>query len=172
VLDGSEKDGQSVTADWALAQEPIDGVRIQEIRSVLTGSGYVTEIFRRDWELGDGTVDQVFQTTLSPGAVSAWHCHVNTTDRLMVNVGRMRIVLYDAREGSPTAGRLTHHLFGTPRPALVVVPPLVWHGVQNIGPGDAALINVVDAAYDYEDPDHWRLPADSPEIPYRFPSPA
>jgi dTDP-4-dehydrorhamnose 3,5-epimerase len=40
--------------------------------------------------------------------------------------------------------------------------------VQNIGDGPAAVLNAVDRAYDYEDPDHWRLPADTPEIPYRF----
>jgi len=28
------------------------------------------------------------------------------------------------------------------------------------------LVNLVDAAYSYDDPDHWRLPPDTPEIPY------
>jgi dTDP-4-dehydrorhamnose 3,5-epimerase len=30
---------------------------------------------------------------------------------------------------------------------------------------------MVDRAYTYEDPDHWRLPPDTREIPYRFRSP-
>lgn len=168
MLPGTKKDEQSVTADWQSTQDLIDGVTVKEIRSVLAGTGYVTEVFRRDWDADGGIVDQVFQVTLGPGGVSAWHCHANTTDRLMVNHGRIRIVLYDSREGSPTQGRLNHLVFGTPRPAIVTVPPLVWHGIQNVGPGDSSLINVVDAAYDYEDPDHYRIPADSPEIPYRF----
>lgn len=29
-------------------------------------------------------------------------------------------------------------------------------------------VNDIDRAYRYEDPDHWRLPADTGEIPYRF----
>jgi dTDP-4-dehydrorhamnose 3,5-epimerase len=51
---------------------------------------------------------------------------------------------------------------------LVVVPPGVWHGVQNTGSVPGLLLNVVDRAYCYEEPDHWRLPADTANIPYRF----
>ncbi|HVR38279.1 MAG TPA: hypothetical protein VMU84_04235 [Thermoanaerobaculia bacterium] len=50
----------------------------------------------------------------------------------------------------------------------MIIPPRVWHGVQNIAPGVSIVLNLVDQAYRYEDPDHWRVPADSPEIPYRF----
>jgi dTDP-4-dehydrorhamnose 3,5-epimerase len=30
------------------------------------------------------------------------------------------------------------------------------------------VINIVDRAYDYHDPDHWRVPDDSPHIPFSF----
>jgi dTDP-4-dehydrorhamnose 3,5-epimerase len=65
---------------------------------------------------------------------------------------------------------INHFRFGAMRPALVVVPPKVWHGVQNIGPSAALLINAVDKAYQYEGPDHWRLPADSADVPFKFDS--
>jgi dTDP-4-dehydrorhamnose 3,5-epimerase len=32
----------------------------------------------------------------------------------------------------------------------------------------ALVLNLVDRPYRYEDPDRWRLPPDTPEIPYRF----
>jgi dTDP-4-dehydrorhamnose 3,5-epimerase len=79
-----------------------------------------------------------------------------------------RIALYDARPDSPTHGVVNEFRFGSLRPALVTVPPRIWHGVQNVGDGVAVVLNLVDRAYDYEDPDHWRVPADSAEIPYRF----
>jgi dTDP-4-dehydrorhamnose 3,5-epimerase len=44
----------------------------------------------------------------------------------------------------------------------------VWHGVQNVHPGPSSVLNLVDRAYRYEAPDHWRLPPDTAEIPYRF----
>ena len=77
-------------------------------------------------------------------------------------------VLYDAREGSATHGVLNELVFGAIRPALIVVPPRVWHGIEKPSHTTSTALNLVDRAYDYEDPDHWRLPADSSEIPYQF----
>ena len=76
------------------------------------------------------------------------------------------MVLFDAREDSSTRGLVNEFRFGERRPGLVVIPPRVWHGVQNLSPGPSTILNLVDQAYEYEDPDHWRVPADSPEIPF------
>jgi hypothetical protein len=78
MLDGATKDQQSITADWTVPQRLIDGVAVKEVRNVPKDSGLLTEVFRRDWDLGDTTVDQVFQVTLFPGAISAWHTHRHT----------------------------------------------------------------------------------------------
>jgi dTDP-4-dehydrorhamnose 3,5-epimerase len=58
--------------------------------------------------------------------------------------------------------------FGAVRPALIAVPPGIWHGVRNLSDAPGLLLNLPDQAYNYEDPDHWRLPPDSDKIPYRF----
>lgn len=168
-LPGARKDRQSITSDWDFPQDPIEGVRLKEVKNVLKPRGDVLcEVFRRDWALDDGKVDQVFQSLLEPGSISAWHVHQRTTDRLFVSQGLVKIVLFDARQGSSTHGRVNEYRFGAVRPALLVVPPGVWHGVQNISSTPALLLNLVDQAYSYEDPDHWRLPLEAPEIPYRF----
>ena len=131
-------------------------------------NGWLTEIYRREWSDGGFEVDQVFQTALNAGAISAWHAHDVTTDRLFVSWGMMRIALYDAREGSPTHGLVNEFRFGAVRPALITVPPHVWHGVQNIAAETSVLTNIVDRAYAYDDPDHWRLAWDDPRIPFKF----
>jgi dTDP-4-dehydrorhamnose 3,5-epimerase len=169
LLPGSVKDKQSITADWQLtARSLIAGVRFHEIRNVIKGNGILTEIFRTDWNLGDQPVDQVFQVSLLPGGISAWHTHEVTTDRLFVSAGTARIVLYDAREGSSTHGCINEFRAAAERPMIVLIPPKVWHGVQCISAQPCLILNLVDRAYRYEDPDHWRVPQDSPEIPYRF----
>jgi dTDP-4-dehydrorhamnose 3,5-epimerase len=167
---GAVKDRQTITAKWTPSSlRLIEGVSVREVLHVPKSTGYLTEIFRRDWSEVSGDVDQVFQVVLDPGAISAWHAHATTIDRLFVSYGLMRIVLYDARADSPTHGAINELRFGTIRPALIQVPPRVWHGVQNVSPhGPGILMNIVDRAYDYEDPDHWRVPQDSPEIPFTF----
>jgi dTDP-4-dehydrorhamnose 3,5-epimerase len=145
----------------------IDGVSVHEILNVPKSSGYLTEIFRTEW-LGNRTIDQVFQVVLEPDAISAWHAHATTTDRIFVSYGLVRVVLYDSREDSPTRGVVNDFRFGTVRPALVVVPPRVWHGLHNISSGVGIVLNLVDQAYAYEDPDHWRVPHGDPQIPLVF----
>jgi dTDP-4-dehydrorhamnose 3,5-epimerase len=168
VLDGVTRDKQSVTADWTVLRDPIEGVALREVRNVVKDNGWVTELYRRDWGLDDLAVDQAFQVALHPGGVSAWHCHRSTTDRLFVTRGDVKLVLYDDRDGSPTHGRLDVFRLGERRPGLVLVPPDVWHGVQNVGTETATIVNLVDRAYDYDDPDHWRVPADHPDIPHTW----
>jgi dTDP-4-dehydrorhamnose 3,5-epimerase len=165
------RDRQSITADWQQIDAGlIDGVALFEMKSVITQSGYLTEIYRADWKLDEACVEQVFQTVFEPGGISAWHAHELTRDRLFVAFGAMRIVLYDARPDSPSCGRLNELRLGSVRPGLVTVPPKVWHGVQNLSTDRALLLNLVDRSYRYEHPDHYRLPDDTDRIPYRFPS--
>ena len=91
-----------------------------------------------------------------------------TKVKALLDRGAVRIVLYDARASSPTHGQLNEFSFGEHRPALLMVPPGVWHGVENLRHEPSALLNLVDEAYSYDDPDHWRLPVDSPRIPFSF----
>jgi len=168
ALPGAARDAQSITSDWQPLQPLIDGVVVREVRNVLKDNGCLTEVWRDDWGLGPAAVAQVFQVVLEPLAISAWHVHQRATDRLFANRGQLKIVLFDARAGSPTESRLNVFRCGTARPMLIVVPPGVWHGVQNIGGTAASLLNLPDRAYSYESPDHWRLPPDTERIPYAF----
>ncbi|MEK6259466.1 MAG: dTDP-4-dehydrorhamnose 3,5-epimerase [Planctomycetota bacterium] len=167
-IEGCTKDKQSITSDWEIPRQLIDGVRVKETKSVLGEQKALTEIFRCDWALDDEGIDQVFQVRLFPGAITAWHAHQHTTDRLFVSSGLLKVVLYDARQGSPTFGLVNEFRWGSLRPALVSVPPGVWHGVQNNSGETACLLNIVNRAYRYEDPDHWRLPWNTDKIPYAF----
>jgi dTDP-4-dehydrorhamnose 3,5-epimerase len=162
-----EADGQTITSDWMpLNGATIDGVRVKEIRNVPTGNGILTEVWRREWDMDSLPVDQVFQRALEPGGVTGWHAHAVTTDRLFCAVGRIRLSLYDGRKSSPTFGALWHRIFGSERPLLVVIPPGVWHGLVGLGSVPSLVLNLVDRAYSYETPDHWRLPPDTPHIPH------
>jgi dTDP-4-dehydrorhamnose 3,5-epimerase len=170
LVDGAIKSPQSVSAKWLpTSMRVIDGVEIREVLHVPRDRGYLTEVARTTWLGENNHIDQVFQVVLPAGAVSAWHAHAVTTDRIFVTSGLVRIVLYDRREDSPTEGLLNEFRFGTVRPALVTIPPRIWHGVQNLGGSEASILNLVDRAYTYEDPDSWRVPPDSPEIPFSFP---
>jgi dTDP-4-dehydrorhamnose 3,5-epimerase len=162
-----EPDPQTVDAQWRLVDEPsIDGVTVTEIRPVPNASGFLTEIFRDSWGLANLDVRSVFQRSLHPGAISGWHAHAVTTDRLFCGVGSVEVSLFDGREDSPSTGTLWHRVIAEQRPALIVIPPGVWHAVKNLAPTTAMVLNLVDHPYSYEEPDHWRLPLANEFIPH------
>lgn len=168
MIRSARKDGPQVTSEWTKLQQSIDGVVIREVLHVPRDHGVITEMYRPEWDPTGLPVVQIYQSRLFASAIGAWSCHARTVDRLFVNQGHLKIVLYDGREESPTHGRIMELHVGDARPAFLVLPIGIWHGLQNLGSTDALLLNFPSRAYDYADPDHYRLPYDSPEIPYSW----
>jgi dTDP-4-dehydrorhamnose 3,5-epimerase len=78
----------------------------------------------------------------------------------------IKLVLYDARDGSSSRGRLAELFLGDHHPLLVHIPHGVLHGFKSIGHSEALVINVVSRPYDHVAPDERRYPAHDPAIPY------
>src|ERR1019366_696856 len=136
VVKGAQKDRQQVTKGWTKLVDLIDGVHVHEVLHVPRDHGVITEIFRPEWDTTGMPVVHVYQSRLFPGAIGAWSCHAHTVDRLFVTQGHLKAVLYDGREDSPTHGMINEVLLGDARPAFVVIPIGVWHGLQNLGSSD------------------------------------
>lgn len=168
MIEGAIKDGQLVSDDWTFLLADIEGVVLHEVRHVPRDHGVITEMYRTAWDSTGLPVTHSYQSRLFPGAIGAWSCHAKSIDRLFVNQGHVKLVLYDGREDSATYGKLREVHCGDVRPMFVVLPVAVWHGLQNLGTNDALMINFPTVAYDYQDPDHYRLPFDTPQIPYRW----
>jgi dTDP-4-dehydrorhamnose 3,5-epimerase len=164
----ARKDDPHVSREWEVRKNLIDGARTREVRNIVTRNGTTTELFRKDWDFVDAEVVHMIHVTFRPGALSAWHMHKLKTDHLFVVSGLLRVVMYDGRPESPTHGAVNEFHLSHTRPTLVAIPPAVWHGVQNLAGEPSTFVNFFDAQYDYDNPDEWRLPHDTPEIPYRF----
>ena len=94
--------------------------------------------------------------------------HQKQLDRLFISMGFIKIVLYDARIDSPTHRAINEIFLSERNRGLVVIPAGVFHAVQNVGDVDALFINLPTEPYRHENPDKYRLPLDTGEIPYRL----
>jgi len=164
-LGPAKKDQPSTTKEWERVGPAIDGVRLKRTRHIVTANGLTTEAFRSDWPETGAPVGHVIHVALDPGSVTAWHMHTRQTDAIFPVRGRLLLVLYDDRPGSPTPNQLMVLRLDASDPQLVRIPPLVWHGLKPLL-GPAAFINIITHPYDYADPDEWRLPPDTDRIPF------
>ncbi len=165
MLEAARKDGQSVTPKGEfVGAEPIVGVRMADLRPVLTRNGAVIESFREDGPWGGFHVRQSNYCLLRVGGASDWHMHRLQNDLITPILGEIHIGLYDDREGSVTQGRSMVLRASPLRMSSVLVPCGVWHALRNAGDQEAGYIVLTDRAYVHADPDDWRLKRDDPVL--------
>lgn len=143
----------------------IEGVRTKSLRVIPDERGYLMEMLRADDDIFQ-RFGQTYLSVVYPGVVKGWHYHKVQTDYFVVVKGMAKVVLYDSREGSATKGEISEYFLGERNPTLLVVPPLVLHGMKGIGMEPAYLINCPTHAYNYSNPDEFRIPPHGSEIPY------
>ena len=143
----------------------IEGVKTKNLKVVPDERGWLMEILRNDDEVFK-SFGQVYLTTAYPGVVKAWHYHKKQTDNFTCLKGMMKVALYDDRAGSQTFGEINEFFVGDKKPILISVPPLVYHGFKAVGTETAYFLSVPNLAYNYKEPDEFRLPPDTDKIPY------
>ena len=143
----------------------IDGVKVKKLKVIPDERGWLTEILRND----DGIFQkfgQVYLSTAYPNVVKAWHYHKIQTDNFTCIKGTMKVALCDKRQYSPTKDEINEFFIGDRNPVLISVPPGVWHGFKAIGGETAYFISIPTEAYNYDEPDEYRLPPDTDQINY------
>lgn len=143
----------------------IEGVQTKPLRVVPDERGRLMEILRCDDKIFR-KFGQVYMTTVYPGTVKAWHYHKLQWDSFAVLRGMLKLVLFDGREGSPSRGQIQEFFIGDHNPLLVQIPPMLHHGFKGISPEETIVLNCPTETYDAANPDEYRLPAHTKEIPY------
>lgn len=141
----------------------IHGVQIIPLRQILDERGKVMHMLRADAPHFQQFGEMYF-STVHPGAVKAWHIHKKMVLNYAVPVGKIKFVLYDDRDGSPTKGEIQQIFLGPDNYNLVVVPPLVWNGFKGVGTETALVANCASIPHDPDEID--RLDPVNNSIPY------
>ena len=144
----------------------IDGVRIIKLHQFNDDRGSVLHLLRCDAPEFTRFGECYFSEVL-PGAVKAWKRHSAQTQNFAVPVGRMRMVIYDDREFSPTHN--TMQIFELGRPDAydrLIIPPGLWYGFSCISEMPALMVNCADLPHDPSDSEVKIM--DHPEIPYKW----
>jgi dTDP-4-dehydrorhamnose 3,5-epimerase len=148
-----------------MAKQLIDGVQVKQLKVIPDERGRLMEMLRADDSLFI-KFGQVYMTTVYPGVIKAWHFHKKQSDSFVVVRGMLKLVLFDNRDNSPTKGLINEFFMGDHQQILVQIPPLVYHGFKGISGDETIVINAPTEVYNYAEPDEFRLPAHTTDIPY------
>ena len=125
----------------------IDGVRVVPLKRMPDERGQVMHMLRASDPhfLGFG---EIYFSMVYPGVVKGWHLHRRMVLNYAVPHGRIKLVLYDPREDSPTQGELQETFLGPEQYCLVQVPAGVWNGFKGVGVTPALVANCATLEHD------------------------
>jgi dTDP-4-dehydrorhamnose 3,5-epimerase len=144
----------------------IEGVRVDPLRQIKDERGAVYHMLRAD-DPAFEKFGEIYFSLVHPGWVKGWHLHTKMTLNYAVPVGSILVVLYDARDGSATKGRVEEIRTGEDDYKRIRIPPGVWNGVLGLGERTSVVANCATLPHD---PDELkRLPPTDRAIPYSWP---
>jgi len=125
----------------------IQGLVVHPLRQILDERGKIMHMLRASDPhfVGFG---EIYFSVVFPGVIKGWHLHRRMVLNYAVPSGRIKFVLYDAREDSPTHGELQELFLGEDAYSLVQVPPGVWNGFKGIGTTPALVANCSSIEHD------------------------
>jgi dTDP-4-dehydrorhamnose 3,5-epimerase len=145
----------------------IQGVESKQLTKHADERGFLMELLRSDDSIFT-KFGQCYIAMNYPGVVRAWHWHEKQDDFFMVAKGMIKVGLCDMREGSPTRGQVNEFYLGENNNILLKIPVGVAHGYKTIGVEPSLLINFPSEVYNREEPDEYRLPWNTDQIPFNW----
>lgn len=143
----------------------IQDVIIKKLNGNADERGCLTEILRSDDAIFE-KFGQIYVSLNYPGVIRAWHYHKKQDDFWVVVKGMVKAVLYDSRKDSSTHGEVQEVFLGEQNMILLKIPIGVMHGYKTVGNEPSLLLNLPTEPYIAAEPDEYRLPFNTDQIPY------
>ena len=91
---------------------------------------------------------EIYFTTVYQGVVKGWHRHREMTLNYACIHGRVKLALFDERDGSPSRGVVQEVFLGPDNHGLVVIPPGIWTGLKGMSQPFAIVANCCTHPHD------------------------
>lgn len=117
----------------------LEGVLLTPLKIIPDERGQIMHVLRSDAPFFR-QFGEVYISCIYPGAVKAWKLHAKNWGNLAVPIGRVKFVLADQREDSPTKGQIQEVFLGDNTYQLLTIPPGVAYGWKNLLPQTTAFV--------------------------------
>jgi dTDP-4-dehydrorhamnose 3,5-epimerase len=141
----------------------IDGVLVTPLRQIPDERGKIMHMLRVT-DPHFEAFGEIYFSVVYPGVIKGWHIHTRQVQNYSVVSGRIKLALYDQREGSPTVGQLQEIYLGGENYNLVRIPTGVYNGFKAVGSEPAIVANCATVPHDPDEIS--RLDPFDESIPY------
>ena len=141
----------------------IEGIERRPLRQILDERGKILHMLRSDAPHFD-QFGEIYFSFVHSGVIKGWHRHKLMTLNYAVPIGKIKLVLFDDREGSPSKGEIMEIFTGPEDYQLITIPPMVWNGVKGVGDTTSIIANCATLPHEPEEIE--RLDPFDPVIPY------
>ncbi len=141
----------------------IEEVLLTPLRVIKGESGDIMHALKQQEESFQGFGEAYFSTIHSQ-AVKGWKKHRKMILNVIVPVGKIKFVLYDARLASKSYQTIQEIILSAENYQRLTVPPGIWMAFQGIGESDNILLNIASIPHDPLEADS--LPIQNESIPY------
>lgn len=115
----------------------IEGVEFVPLARIPDERGTIYHMLRRTdphfREFGE-----IYFTSIYRDVIKGWHRHREMTLNYACVWGRIKLVLVDGRDDSPTSGAVVERFLGPDDYSLAIIPPGIWAGFKGLT--DVALV--------------------------------
>ena len=162
------KDTETVTLGGERLERLPEGMVLRDLITHTDERGTVCELYDPRWGVHPDPLVFSYVFTIRPGAAKGWGIHREHDDRYAFLAGEAELVLYDERDDCSTSGLVSRIFLSERRRQLITIPAGVWHAERNIGQADVLVVNFPTIPYDHANPDKYRLPLDTDELPVKL----
>lgn len=125
----------------------IEGVQIVPLERIPDERGTIFHMLKRT-DPHFVKFGEIYFSTVYPGIVKAWHLHHEMSLNYACVFGRIKLVLYDGREGSKSRGEIIEIFLGPDNHSLVVIPAEVWNGFKGLSAPFSIVANCATEPHD------------------------
>ena len=125
----------------------IDGVLVTPLQQIPDERGKIMHMLRVT-DPHFEAFGEIYFSVAYPDVIKGWHIHTRQVQNYAVVSGRVKLALYDQREGSPTVGELQEIYLGGENYNLVRIPTGVYNGFKAVGNEPAIVANCATVPHD------------------------
>ena len=142
----------------------IEGVNIVPLRRIADERGTILHMLKST-DTHFEQFGEIYFSTVFAGAIKGWHLHHEMSLNYACIHGRIKLVIFDDRDGSKTRGELMEIFLGPDNYSLVQIAPNLWNGFKGMS-SESIVANCASHAHLAGQPKSQRMDPFSEKIPY------